>query len=60
MALRVVGGPQRVREGLQEIVEVTRADELIVVSDAYNFADRLRSYELIAQAAGLAPRGDAP
>jgi luciferase family oxidoreductase group 1 len=60
MALMVVGGPQRVREGLRQVLEATQADELIVVSDAYNFADRLRSYELIAQAAGLAPRGDAP
>ena len=61
MALMVVGGPERVRAGLQEIVDATQADELIVVSDAYNFADRLRSYELIAGACGLAkPRGDPP
>jgi luciferase family oxidoreductase group 1 len=51
MALMVVGGPQRVRAGLQEIIDVTQADELIVVSDAYDPADRLRSFDLIAQAA---------
>ncbi len=52
MALMVVGGPQRVRAALQEIVDATEADELILVSDAYRFADRLRSFELLANAAG--------
>jgi len=46
----VVGGPARVAAGLEEILRVTEADELILVSDAYERADRLRSYELIAQA----------
>jgi luciferase family oxidoreductase group 1 len=50
MALMVVGGPARVAAGLEEILRVTEADELILVSDAYERADRLRSYELIAQA----------
>jgi len=50
MALMVVGGAQRVAEGLEEILRVTEADELIIVSDAYERADRLRSYEIIAQA----------
>ena len=52
MALMVVGGPKRVAEGLEEILRVTEADELIIVSDAYDRADRLRSFEIIAQAAG--------
>ncbi|HUL55554.1 MAG TPA: LLM class flavin-dependent oxidoreductase [Usitatibacter sp.] len=56
MALMVVGGPQRVAEGLEEILRATEADELILVSDAYERADRLRSYEIIAQAkAGAGP-----
>jgi luciferase family oxidoreductase group 1 len=50
MALMVVGEPERVAAGLEEILTVTAADELIIVSDAYERADRLRSYELIAQA----------
>ena len=53
MALMVVGGPERVREGLQQIVDVTQADELIVVSDAYRPEDRLKSFDIIAQAAEL-------
>jgi luciferase family oxidoreductase group 1 len=52
MALMVVGGPKRVAEGLEEIIRVTAADELIIVSDAYEREDRLRSFEIIAQAAG--------
>ncbi|HST01289.1 MAG TPA: LLM class flavin-dependent oxidoreductase, partial [Usitatibacter sp.] len=50
MALMVVGGPERVAAGLAEIVALTQADELIIASDAYERADRLRSYEIIAQA----------
>jgi luciferase family oxidoreductase group 1 len=52
MALMVVGGPQRVAQNLAKIVEMTQADELIIASDAYERSDRLRSYEILAQAAG--------
>src|SRR5260221_5003061 len=52
MALMVVGGPERVAANLQSIIDATQADELIVASDAFERADRLRSYELIALAAG--------
>ncbi len=47
MTLMVVGGPARIRQGLQEIIKVTSADELILVSDAYERAARLRSFELL-------------
>jgi alkanesulfonate monooxygenase SsuD/methylene tetrahydromethanopterin reductase-like flavin-dependent oxidoreductase (luciferase family) len=50
MALMVVGGPARIREGFTQILEATQADEFIIVSDAYRAEDRLRSYEIIAQA----------
>ncbi len=52
MALMVVGGPERVAANLQEIIRATEADELIISSDAFKREDRLRSHELIAQAAG--------
>jgi luciferase family oxidoreductase group 1 len=52
MALMVVGGPERVAAQLQEIIKITEADELIISSDAFTRADRLRSYEVIAEAAG--------
>ena len=51
MALMVVGGPERVAQNLAKIVEITGADELIVASDAYERKDRLRSYEILAEAA---------
>lgn len=51
MALFVVGGPERVRAGFRSIVEATQADELILVSDAYEPADRLKSFEVAMEAA---------
>ena len=51
----VVGGPNRVRESLQEIVNITGADELIMTSDVYDHAKRLRSFEIIAECAGKTP-----
>jgi luciferase family oxidoreductase group 1 len=53
MALMVVGGVERVREGLGQILAATEADELILVSDAYSAEDRLKSFDLLAQAAEL-------
>src|SRR5271170_1671337 len=49
----IVGSPDTVREGIGALVEETRADELIIVSDVYEHAERLRSIELIAQALEL-------
>lgn len=57
MSLMVVGGPQRVSEGLQRIIDVTQADELILVSDHYRPEDRLKSYEIIAGSREMRPDG---
>jgi luciferase family oxidoreductase group 1 len=57
MALMVVGGPERVREGLEQVLAATQADELILVSETWDRAARLRSYEIIAQVAGLTAPG---
>jgi len=46
----IIGAPETVRAGLKALIEETRADELIVVSDIYDHQERLRSFELIAQA----------
>ena len=54
MALMVVGGPERVRHNLNEILQATEADELILVSDAYRREDRVRSFEVLMQAARTA------
>jgi len=50
-AAAIFGGPERVAAGLNAFLEETQADELIVVTNTYNFADRLRSYELLANLA---------
>jgi alkanesulfonate monooxygenase SsuD/methylene tetrahydromethanopterin reductase-like flavin-dependent oxidoreductase (luciferase family) len=50
----VVGSPAAVREGLLELQERTAADELILTTNVYDHADRIRSYELIVEAAAAA------
>ena len=49
----VVGSPDTVREQLDRFATYTGADELIVVSAIYDHAARVRSYELLAELAGL-------
>jgi luciferase family oxidoreductase group 1 len=51
LACSVVGSVDTVRQGLETLVDRTKADELIVVSDVFDFGQRLRSFELIAEAA---------
>ncbi len=47
----IVGSNATVKAGLERLVEETRADEIIVVTDTYEHADRLDSYERVATAA---------
>ena len=47
----IVGSSATVKAGLAKLVRETAADEVIVVTDAYNHEDRLRSYELVAEVA---------
>ena len=47
-----VGSPDTVRSGLDQFVEETGADELIVASAIHDHAARLRSYELLASLRG--------
>jgi luciferase family oxidoreductase group 1 len=49
----VIGTPDQVRPALETLIETHGADELIVLTITHNFAARLRSYELIAEAFGL-------
>ena len=46
----VIGGPETVRKGLQRLLDATGADELMLVSDVYDPALRLRSLDIAAQA----------
>ncbi len=47
----IVGSSATVKAGLEKLVADTEADELIVVTDTYDHADRLRSYEQVAEVA---------
>ena len=56
-ASHVVGSPATVRERLLELQGATAADELMLTTNVYDHAERLRSYELVAEAlAGSVPR----
>ena len=49
----IVGSDATVKAGLQKLVEDTAADEVIVVTDAYEHADRLESYQRVAGVATM-------
>jgi luciferase family oxidoreductase group 1 len=55
LAGQIIGSPETVRAGVRELVERTAADELMVVTSTFDSADRLRSYELLAQAVAADP-----
>jgi alkanesulfonate monooxygenase SsuD/methylene tetrahydromethanopterin reductase-like flavin-dependent oxidoreductase (luciferase family) len=50
LACSIVGAPHTVRSGMEALVAETKADELMIVSDVYDHARRLRSFQLIAEA----------
>jgi luciferase family oxidoreductase group 1 len=53
LARSIHGSVATVRSGIEALVAETGADELIVVSDVYQHQERLRSFELIAEAGGI-------
>jgi alkanesulfonate monooxygenase SsuD/methylene tetrahydromethanopterin reductase-like flavin-dependent oxidoreductase (luciferase family) len=52
-ARAVIGTPDSVRARLADMQARTGADELIVVTITGDYASRLRSYELLAEACAL-------
>ncbi|MGQ3049059.1 LLM class flavin-dependent oxidoreductase [Niveispirillum sp.] len=48
LACSIIGGPETVRRGVDALLERTHADELMIVSDMFDFGKRLRSFEIIA------------
>jgi luciferase family oxidoreductase group 1 len=44
----VVGSPEKVEHGLRQILELTRADELILAAHIFDHEARLRSFEIAA------------
>jgi luciferase family oxidoreductase group 1 len=51
-ACAVVGGPAKVRQGLEELARSTGADELMVTANIFDHQKRKRSFEIIAEAHG--------
>jgi len=50
LSCTIVGTPEIVRRGLRDFASATGADELMVTSQIFDHAARLRSYEITAQA----------
>ncbi|HEX8968427.1 MAG TPA: LLM class flavin-dependent oxidoreductase [Chloroflexota bacterium] len=55
-AHQIIGGPATVSRGLADLLDQTRADELMLTTVVHDPADRLYSYSLVAEAFGLVPR----
>ncbi|WP_437511935.1 LLM class flavin-dependent oxidoreductase [Sorangium sp. So ce1099] len=49
LSCSAVGSPETVRRGLEAFIERTRADELMVTSQIFDHAARVRSFEITAQ-----------
>ncbi len=52
----VVGSPEKVRAGIEEVASAYQADEVIAVTITHDHGVRRRSYELLAEMFDLAPR----
>jgi len=50
LSCSAIGGPDTVRAALQAFITRTRADELIITSQIFDHAARLRSFEIAAEA----------
>ena len=48
-SMQIVGDPRTVRIRLEELAKHTAADEVMVTTNVYDHAERLRSYELLAE-----------
>jgi luciferase family oxidoreductase group 1 len=55
----IVGTPEKVRAGIEELAAEYLADEVIAVTITYDHEARRRSYELLAEAFDLEPRAAA-
>ena len=55
----IAGTPEQVKEKLTQLADAYDVDELVIVTITHDFADRLRSYELLAQVFELKSPGAA-
>jgi alkanesulfonate monooxygenase SsuD/methylene tetrahydromethanopterin reductase-like flavin-dependent oxidoreductase (luciferase family) len=49
LQVAVIGSPQTVKAKLERLLADTDADELMFVSDSYEHADRLRTFDIVSQ-----------
>jgi len=54
---QIIGGPEAVRRGIDELVSATKVDELMITTMTYDSADRWHSFEIVAEVCGLAAQG---
>jgi luciferase family oxidoreductase group 1 len=54
LSVSVVGSPATVRTGIERVLRITGADELMVVSSIFDHQAKLKSYEILAEVAALA------
>ena len=52
----IVGGPETVRQGLEDFVSRTGVDELMVTANIFDHDKRKRSFAIVADVCGLTPR----
>ncbi len=52
---QVIGDPATVRDGVTALLDATGVQELMITTSAHSGADRLRSYELLAEAVAPMP-----
>ncbi|MFN2445069.1 MAG: LLM class flavin-dependent oxidoreductase [Vicinamibacterales bacterium] len=45
----IVGSPETVRQGLEDFIDLTAADELMITGQIFDHAARLRSFEIVAE-----------
>ncbi|CAM3859793.1 LLM class flavin-dependent oxidoreductase [Kibdelosporangium persicum] len=48
LSTQIIGGPATVERGIEKLLAETEADELMITTMVHSPADRLRSYELVA------------
>ena len=52
----IVGAPEQLRQRLLDLGQAYQVDEFVVITITEDFASRLRSYELLAEAFAIEPR----
>lgn len=50
-SIAIVGSPATVIDGFRRFIAQTKPDELMIVSHIYDHAARVRSFEIVAEAA---------